>query len=196
MALISLDGTVTALASAAAQGATTITIADSTLCAKIGTGNHTYLRLGDGTYFDVIRVDSCLGAVLTLAAPLPRAYPAGACARYVLTGAIVCEMIGSGSCSANCQPVSILHGADFPDVKPSKDYAHAVVLGGTAPFALVSDSFPSWMTKTIVGNVLMLGGTAPATAVDFAATAVVSNCGGGSTATVTPTICRCAPVGL
>jgi len=137
-----------------------------------------------------------MGGVLTLAVPLPRAYPAGACVRFVLTSAIVCELIGGGACTSICTPVTLLYGSSFPDVSPGKIYSHAIVLGGTGPFAIVSDNLPAWMTKTVTGNTVLFGGTAPDPAVDFNASIVVSNCGGASTVTVSPTVCRCEPVGI
>jgi hypothetical protein len=201
--LVGYDNYITYLAAPATQGATSLVVKDSTVvCSSLGT-NQTKLRVGDGTFFEDVRVTSCVGGVLQLAAPLQKAYTQGSCVRFVVSLAVVCELIAQGGCTVpvataapppvTCARPSFVAGMPLPEFELGAIAEHAIAWDGVGPFTVSVLVKPSWMTTSVVGNVLVIGGTPPDdTAINFQAT-ITNACG---TTEINSRVCYCNIAGV
>lgn len=89
---------------------------------------------------------------------------------------------GSGPCVA----VAFVEGS-LPDATEDEAYSVDLHLTGTGPFNLESVTKPSWMSVTLVGDIIELRGTPPSTATGEEVDITVSNCGGADNDTFNAT---------
>lgn len=86
----------------------------------------------------------------------------------------------SASGSASCMPVSF--GEDtIPNATVGVEYDVDLTLSGTPPFSLGSVTKPSWMTITVFGSEVHLGGTPDAAGIDEQVSINATNCDGINT---------------
>jgi hypothetical protein len=197
--LVGLDNYITTLTANAAQGALALKVADTSICTGLGS-NFTKLRIGDGTFFEEVKVTGCLNGELQLAAPLAKAYIKGSCVKFTVSLSVVCELIAQGGCAApvaapppaaGCARPAFVAGMPLPEFSLNTPAAHAIVWDGTGPFTVNVWIKPSWMTTTVQGNALLLGGTPlDDTANNFQAT-ITSACG---TSEINSRVCYCTAV--
>lgn len=91
-----------------------------------------------------------------------------------------------------CEAVDFVEGS-IPPAVVGEAYSVDLHLTGDAPFALGSVTKPSWMTVTLVGDVVELRGTPGAESFGDEVTIVVSNCDAVNEATFTDTIDAAEP---
>lgn len=201
--LIALDNFISALAAPVAQGATSITLVDQApVCAAVAaSGNYTYLRVSDGTRTESVRVTSCQGGAVQLAAPVANSYVEGSCVLFAVTSQVVCDIVAQGGCIAPpsptpapaCAKPEFIAGMPLPEFEVGQPANHAIAWKGDTPYVTQVLIKPSWMTITVTGNVAVLTGTPLDDAAINFQMAVSNACG---SAEINTRVCYCEQAGV
>lgn len=96
----------------------------------------------------------------------------------------VIDVVEESASVPPCEGVSLVEGS-VPDGVVGEPYSVDLHLTGDVPFTLGSYSVPSWMSVTLVVDVVELRGTPDAPVEEFPLSIPISNCDGASTDTMT-----------
>lgn len=155
--------------------------AASQLCAVLGSGGHTYLRLSaPGLGCELVKATCAFSTILLERAQdgtAAHAWPQGSCIEWIMSGQAVKDLIvQTEACPTDCVAATIAAGSTMPDGVAGVLYTHRVVISGTPPFALGIPTLPSWMTVVLDAGELRFEGTPPAAGV-FNVSVPLRSCG-------------------
>jgi hypothetical protein len=135
-----------------------------------------YALLTDGVSRERVKITSISGNTLSVTRGVPAySFVKGACLQEDTSMATTCEFIAQGGCggSGQCQPVGAPSSV-LPDAIANTPYAGVVTFPNATSISI--GNAPSWLTSSVNGNTVVLGGTPPAAAVSATIAIVAQGC--------------------
>lgn len=167
----------------------------------VGTANHLYLRLDDGTKNEIVKVVSADATSVTVVrgqfGTTPQSFVKGVCVSPYTGIGFLCELIAQGGCTAVAQPTACtpvsLATQSMPDAVIGKPWTGVIAYSNASTVTLLSK--PDWVTGTLTGGTMVLTGTPPAGVIDAAIVARADGCN-NSISLVNTAVKVCAQVGV
>ena len=82
------------------------------VCNALGTEDHSYVGITDGTQCATFRIECVNGAVVAVDRTDGLSFPTGSCVRFVWTSGAICDLTGACDSSVTCPSPIILPGFD------------------------------------------------------------------------------------